>query len=132
MNKQRDEILKTQSITKNDIFIFKWRIPQILCEVPPSWGALTDIELMIRSALNAFENGELKRDFLSGKSDNIYKAIIDDVMDDLVVREVALKDKLTIPYGDREMDSYRKGISLFLLSIYSPYKKKYLRQVAEI
>jgi len=112
MNEERHQILKRYSIGKKDIFVFKWRVPQVLCEAPESWGGLSDVELIIRCALNAFENNELLQDFLNGKQNNVYKAIIDEVMYDLAGRGIALKDHLSIPYGDIEMNRYRKGPAL--------------------
>src|SRR5207245_192252 len=106
MNIEREQILKKYAINQRDIFIFKWRVPQVLCEAPLSWGALTDTELVIRCALRAFENNELQQDFLKGKPHNVYKAIIDEVMDDLVDRHVALRDDMAIPYGDIIMNKY--------------------------
>jgi len=99
-------------LVKRDIFVFKWRVPQVLCEAPESWGGLSDVELIIRCALKAFENNELLQDFLNGKQNNVYKAIIDEVMYDLAGRGIALKDHLSIPYGDIEMNRYRKGPAL--------------------
>jgi len=112
MNEERHQILKRYSIGKRDIFVFKWRVPQVLCEAPESWGGLSDVELIIRCALKAFENNELLQDFLNGKQNNVYKAIIDEVMYDLAGRGIALKDHLSIPYGDIEMNRYRKGPAL--------------------
>ncbi len=112
MNEERHQILKRYSIGKKDIFVFKWRVPQVLCEAPESWGGLSDVELIIRCALKAFENNELLQDFLNGKQNNVYKAIIDEVMYDLAGRGIALKDHLSIPYGDIEMNRYRKGPAL--------------------
>ncbi|HYT02499.1 MAG TPA: hypothetical protein VEL70_06280, partial [Candidatus Acidoferrum sp.] len=48
----------------------------------------------------------------NGKQNNVYKAIIDEVMYDLAGRGIALKDHLSIPYGDIEMNRYRKGPAL--------------------
>ena len=112
MNEERHQILKRYSIGNRDIFVFKWRVPQVLCEAPESWGGLSDVELIIRCALKAFENNELLQDFLNGKQNNVYKAIIDEVMYDLAGRGIALKDHLSIPYGDIEMNRYRKGPAL--------------------
>ena len=112
MNEERHQILKRYSIGKRDIFVFKWRVPQVLCEAPESWGGLSDVELIIRCALKAFENNELLQDFLNGKQNNVYRAIIDEVMYDLAGRGIALKDHLSISYGDIEMNRYRKGPAL--------------------
>ena len=106
MNEERHQILKRYSIGKRDIFVFKWRVPQVLCEAPESWGGLSDVELIIRCALKAFENNELLQDFLNGKQNNVYKAIIDEVMYDLAGRGIALKDHLSISHGDIEMNRY--------------------------
>jgi hypothetical protein len=49
---------------------------------------------------------------LRGKSHNVYTAIIDEAMIDLVDRHVAIRENETVPYGDREMHSYRRGPAL--------------------
>jgi hypothetical protein len=49
---------------------------------------------------------------LRGKSHNVYAAIIDEAMIDLVDRHVAIRENETVPYGDREMHSYRRGPAL--------------------
>src|SRR5205807_3030131 len=112
MNEERHQILKRYSIGNRDIFVLKWRVPQVLCEAPESWGGLSDVELIIRCALKAFENNELLQDFLNGKQNNVYKAIIDEVMYDLAGRGIALKDHFSISCGDIEMNRYRKGPAL--------------------
>lgn len=111
-DEERHQILKEYSINQRDIFIFKWRIPQVLCEAPPNWGGLLDPELTFRAALKAYENQELQQDFLKGKPNNVYKAIMDEVMGDLVERRVAAGDDVAIPYAEIEMCRYRKGRAL--------------------
>jgi hypothetical protein len=71
-------------------------------------GGLLDSEFIFRAALKAYENQELQQDFLKGKSNNVYKAIMDEVMDDLVERRIAARDDVTIPYAEIEMCRYRK------------------------
>jgi hypothetical protein len=110
--RERKEILKAQAIDDEDIFRFRWRIAQILCEAPTSWGGLTDVELIIRAHLHGYRNLQLERDFLKGKHPNFYKALIDDVMTDLVKRGVAYREDETIPFGDIEMYKYKRGRSL--------------------
>lgn len=108
----QNRILIDNAITSSDIFAFKWRIPQVLCEVPKSWGALTEVELLIRSALHAYENKELQQDFLKGKLQNVYKAIMEEIMEDLVIRGIAIKDEQSIAYEEGYISRYRKGSAL--------------------
>jgi hypothetical protein len=109
---ERRDLLHDNGINDRDIFIFTWRIPQVLCEAPRSWGAITDVELLSQAQLLAFKNNDLEQDFLKGKPPNIYYALIEEVMTDLVNRHIALKVEETIPYGDREMNKYRSGPAL--------------------
>jgi hypothetical protein len=112
MNKpDRNKILIDNAITSSDIFAFKWRIPQVLCEAPEIWGSLTQVELLIRSALHAYENKELQQDFLKGKSYNVYNVIMDEVMEDLVNRGIAIEDE-SLVYEARCMKRYSKGHTL--------------------
>ena len=62
-NKEREKILKDQTINDEDIFRFRWRIAQVLCEVPESWGGLTNVELFIRAHLHGYRNAQLERNF---------------------------------------------------------------------
>jgi hypothetical protein len=110
--KERKKILKNQAIDAQDIFRFRWRIAQILCEMPPTWGGLTDVDLIMESCSSAYSNDELKQDFLKGKPRNFYKELIDEVMEDLVNRNIAEKEEWALPYGDIDMYRYRKGRSL--------------------
>jgi hypothetical protein len=113
MNREeRQQILKANYINERDLFLFKWRVPQVLCEAPESWGGLTDIELIFRSALGGFENYELMQAFLRGKGHSVYKAIIDEVADDLVRRRIVVKEDMTIPYEDFDMNRYSIGPAL--------------------
>jgi hypothetical protein len=108
---ERREILRLNHINDRDIFIFRWRIPQVLCEAPRAWGALTDVELITRARLLGYQNNELEQDFLVGKPHNVYKALIDEVMTDLVDRRLAVRED-TIHYGEIEMQKYRRGPAL--------------------
>ena len=63
-DEERTQILHNNSINDRDIFIFRWRIPQVLCEAPRTWGGLTDVELLIRAQLLGYQNKELEQDFL--------------------------------------------------------------------
>ena len=109
---ERRDLLHDNGIEDKDIFIFRWRIPQVLCEAPPSWGAITDVELLSQAQLLAYRNDDLQQDFLKGKPPNIYYALIEEVMTDLVARQIAVKEEETIPYGDRAMNRYRRGPAL--------------------
>lgn len=64
------------------------------------------------SALKAYENEELQQDFLKGKSHNVYKAIVDEVMEDLVQRGAVIRDDMTVPYAEVELCRYRKAPAL--------------------
>jgi hypothetical protein len=108
---ERREILRLNHINDRDIFIFRWRIPQVLCEAPRAWGALIDVELITRARLLGYQNNELEQDFLVGKPHNVYKALIDEVMTDLVDRRLAVRED-TIHYGEIEMQKYRRGPAL--------------------
>ena len=107
----RQNILNKHAIERDDIFTFRWRVPQVLCEAPKEWGSLTEIELLIRSALNAYKNTELQQDFLQGK-ENIYGVLMEEVMEDLVKRSIAVRDNERVPFGKISMNKYRKGPAL--------------------
>jgi hypothetical protein len=107
----RQNILKKHAIGRDDIFTFRWRVPQVLCEAPKEWGSLTEIELLIRSTLNAYKNTELQQDFLQGK-ENIYSVLMEQIMEDLVKRGVAVRDDERIPFGKINMNKYRRGAAL--------------------
>jgi hypothetical protein len=62
--------------------------------------------------LHGYRNLQLERDFLEGKHSNFYKALIDEVMTDLVKRGVVYREDETIPFGDIEMYKYKRGRSL--------------------
>jgi hypothetical protein len=109
---ERRDLLHDNDIKDKDIFIFRWRIAQILCEAPITWGGLTDVELLIRAHLHGYQNKQLEQDYLKGRSHNVYTAIIEEVMTDLVARQVAIREEGTIFYGDREMNRYRRGPAL--------------------
>jgi hypothetical protein len=108
---ERREIFRLNDIKDKDIFIFRWRILQVLCEAPATWGALTDVELITRARLLGYKNNELEQDFLAGKPHNVYKALIDEVMTDLVERRIVVRED-TINYGEIEMQKYRRGPAL--------------------
>ena len=110
--RDRKQILRSQDINDEDIFRFRWRIAQVLCEAPLTWGGLTDVELIIRAHLHGYRNLQLERDFLGGKRSNFYKALIDEIMTDLLKRGIAYREDETIPFGDLEMYKYKKGRSL--------------------
>jgi hypothetical protein len=110
--KERRNHLHDNGIDDKDVFIFRWRIAQILCEAPITWGALTDVELLIRAHLHAYRDKQLEQDYLKGRAHNVYTAIIEEVMTDLVARQVAIIEKVSIFYGDREMTRYRRGPAL--------------------
>jgi|GEM_PF-1657263 hypothetical protein len=112
LRQERRQILQNNHINNRDIFIFRWRISQVLCEAPRKWGGLTDVELLIRAYLLGYQNNELEQDFLKGKPHNVYTAIIEEVMTDLVNRHIARKEEEKIPYGDREMSRYTSGPAL--------------------
>lgn len=111
MKTDRNKILEDNAITLSDIFAFKWRIPQVLCEAPEGWGSLTEVELLIRSALHAYDNMELQQDFLKGKSQNVYSAIMEEVMEDLVNRNIAVQNE-SLAYETFYMKRYSKGHAL--------------------
>jgi hypothetical protein len=111
-SEERRDLLNENDINEKDIFIFRWRIPQVLCEAPRSWGAITDVELLSQAELLAFKNDRLEQDFLNGMPRNIYYALIEEVMTDLVNRRIALREGEPIPYGNREMNRYRRGPAL--------------------
>ena len=107
---ERREILRLNYIRDKDIFIFRWRILQVLCQAPETWGALTDVELITRARLLGYKNNELEQYFLVGNTcNNVYKALIDEVMTDLVQRRIVVREEDTINYGEIEMQKYRKG-----------------------
>jgi hypothetical protein len=60
---ERREIFRLNDIKDKDIFIFRWRILQVLGEAPETWGDLTDVELITRARLVGYENNELEQDF---------------------------------------------------------------------
>jgi hypothetical protein len=62
----RREIFRLNYINDNDIFIFRWRIPQVLCEAPETWGALTDVELITRARLLGYKKMSSNRIFWRG------------------------------------------------------------------
>ena len=70
------------------------------------------MELITRAHLNAYQNNELKQDFLKGKPQNVYKALIDEVMTDLINRGVVIREEETLIYGDFEMNKYQRGPAL--------------------
>jgi hypothetical protein len=110
---ERREILRLNYIKDKDIFIFRWRILQVLCEAPETWGALTDVELITRARLLGYKNNELEQDFLVGNTcHNVYKALIDEVMTDLVNRRIVVREEDTINYGEIKMQKYRRGPAL--------------------
>jgi hypothetical protein len=49
---------------------------------------------------------------LEGKPHNVYKALIGEVMTDLVDRRIAIREEETINYGDIQMLKYRRGPAL--------------------
>jgi hypothetical protein len=108
---ERREIFRLNDIKDKDIFIFRWRILQVLCEAPETWGALTDVELITRARLLGYKNNELEQDFLVGNTcHNVYKALIDEVMTDLVNRRIVVTEEDTINYGEIKMQKYRRGL----------------------
>jgi hypothetical protein len=110
--KERREILRLNDINERDIFIFRWRIPQVLCEEPKTWGASTDVELITRARLLGYKNNELEQNFLVGKPRTVHKALIDEVMTDLVERRIVVREEDTINYGEIEMQKYQRGPAL--------------------
>ena len=53
---ERREILQLNYINDTDIFRFRWRITQVLCEAPERWGALTDVDLITKARVLGYKN----------------------------------------------------------------------------
>jgi hypothetical protein len=64
--------------------------------------------------VHAYENKDLQQDFLKGKSQNVYKALMDEVMEDLMKRDIAIRDIQTIAYESFYMNRCRMGHVLTL------------------
>ncbi|MGA8105027.1 MAG: hypothetical protein WB815_00125, partial [Nitrososphaeraceae archaeon] len=73
---------------------------------------ILDVELLFQARLLGFKNDELEQDFLKGNPPNIYYALIEEVMTDIVNRQIAIREEESIPYDNREMNRYRRGPAL--------------------
>jgi hypothetical protein len=61
-------------------------------------GSINRRRILIRAHLHGYQNKQLEQDYLKGRPHNVYTAIIEEVMTDLVALQVAIREEGTIFY----------------------------------